>query len=192
MIEPLIRKPFSMLLFNDRITLELVSLDKTNQLWDIINEDRKKRSSIWPGLNTVDDLSEYIKDVIKANPAQEVVYCISTEKNKCIGTIHLHTLNYADHKLEIGYWIAQKHEGFGFVHDSIKLVENEVKDLGFHRIEIKCLDQNRRSIHVAERAGYVLEGIGADDCVRDGIFQSTYHFAKILDKNKTQNQLLNL
>lgn len=182
MIDPLIRRPFSLTLQGQRVCLHFAQDIQSHELWKSIQRDRIKRAQIWPGFNELSDLQQYIQNASKANPAQEVVYIISIPNNNAVGTIHIHTLNYFDHKLELGYWIENQFEGQGFVSESIKLIEQEIRQLGFHRIEIKCPEQNKESIRVAEKNNYQLECVAKHDCVVNGEFRSTCHFAKVFDE----------
>jgi ribosomal-protein-serine acetyltransferase len=61
---------------------------------------------------------------------------------------------------EIGYWIRERFEGRGLVTAAARaLTEIGFAELGLHRIEIKAGVENARSRSVAERLGYVFEGV---------------------------------
>lgn len=180
MIEPLKKNPFSLSLYKKRVVLNFANVDFSEALWKSIEQDKKDREAIWEWVKNKHDVEDYLKEVSKENPTSEVVYIISTENAPCIGTLHLHSISYGSHKLEIGYWIAKKFEGKGFVSEAIQCVEEEIKKQGFHRIEIKCNADNIRSVNLANKNGFILEGTGRQDSVENGVFRDTSHFGKIL------------
>jgi ribosomal-protein-alanine N-acetyltransferase len=180
MIEPLKKTPFSHSLRHKRVVLNFANADFTEKLWKTIEQDKKDRDAIWDWIKKIDDVGQYLTDSSKENPGQEVVFIISTDDAPCIGTLHLHTISHWNHKLELGYWIAKKFEGKGFASEAIQCVEEEIKKQGFHRIEIKCNADNIRSVNLANKNGFVLEGTGKQDCVENGLFRDTCHFGKIL------------
>ena len=64
----------------------------------------------------------------------------------------------------IGYWIGKQHEGKGYVAEAVGLLARVAFDqFKVKRLEIRCDDQNVRSAHVMERAGFVREGLLRND-----------------------------
>ncbi|MBK7892066.1 MAG: GNAT family N-acetyltransferase [Bdellovibrionales bacterium] len=99
---------------------------------------------------------------------------------KAIGSFHVHTISYSDHKAEIGYGIEKGEEGKGYVSESLQLVVAEMKRLGFNKVVINCDRNNVRSIQVAERNGFQREGLLLQDCIEYGRFRDSVIFGKIL------------
>ena len=67
-------------------------------------------------------------------------------------------------KFEIGYWCRRGETGKGYVSEGVAaLAELALGRLGGARVEIRCDDLNLRSAAVAERCGFALEGILAND-----------------------------
>lgn len=60
---------------------------------------------------------------------------------------------------EIGYWVDEEAEGQGLISRAASaLLTYAFTELRLHRIDLKCADTNTRSIRVAERLGFSLEG----------------------------------
>lgn len=179
MIEALEKKPFAKKLQGPRILLQKADAKFADPLWQSILRDRKHRAVSWPGISNVKDLRDYLSQVGTYLPADEVVYLLFKD-DEVIGSLHLHTLSYGSHKAELGYAIEKNHEGHGYVTEAVQLVEGEMRRLGFNRLEIRCNVDNRRSVKLAERNQYRLEGTLLQESVENGAYRDTAIFAKLL------------
>jgi len=100
-----------------------------------------------------------------------------------LGKGGLHSIDWRIPKFEIGYWIRTSHARRGFATEAtLGLVDLAARRLGARRIEISCDTRNAGSRRVAEKSGFVLEGVSrsarrdnddrlADSCVYARIFQ---------------------
>jgi len=60
----------------------------------------------------------------------------------------------------IGYWIDQKYANKGYTTRAVSLLTDfGLEELGLHRIEINLRPENDASKRVAEKCGYIFEGI---------------------------------
>jgi RimJ/RimL family protein N-acetyltransferase len=93
----------------------------------------------------------------------------------------LHRINWVVPKFEIGYWVRSTHSGQGYVHEVVQaLTKLAFEKFHAQRVEIRCDDRNLKSIRVAERAGFQLEGILRNDSRgAGGSLRSTRVYAKI-------------
>lgn len=64
---------------------------------------------------------------------------------------------------EIGYWLRSSEVGHGYMHEAVALLEKEVFTHDINRITIVNDVRNKRSMNVAERAGYHLDGVMRQD-----------------------------
>jgi ribosomal-protein-serine acetyltransferase len=77
-----------------------------------------------------------------------------------VGGSGLHRIDWNVMRFEIGYWVRSSLEGQGYIREAVAGVTAYAFDvIGAERIEIRCDRLNERSIAVARRAGYVMEGI---------------------------------
>ena len=60
---------------------------------------------------------------------------------------------------EIGYWLAKKMQGKGYMTKAVLLLEKVAFENGFNRLEIRNEPENPNSVNVAKRAGYHLDGV---------------------------------
>ena len=79
---------------------------------------------------------------------------------KLIGKGGFHTIVWDVPKFEIGYWVRTSAAGKGYCTEAVgALVDFAKRDLGAKRLEICSDPRNARSRNVAERCGFILEGI---------------------------------
>jgi [ribosomal protein S5]-alanine N-acetyltransferase len=78
-----------------------------------------------------------------------------------IGQITLGGISYGAYRGgHIGYWIDQSHANKGLTTRAVReLTRYGLEELGLHRIEINLRPENSASKRVAEKAGYVFEGL---------------------------------
>ncbi|KXK22661.1 MAG: GCN5-related N-acetyltransferase [Chloroflexi bacterium OLB15] len=76
-----------------------------------------------------------------------------------VGAIGLHRINWSVPVMEIGYWVRASLAGQGYVTEAVKgLAQFAFEQLEAERIEIRCDPLNEKSVAVARRAGFTLEG----------------------------------
>ena len=81
-----------------------------------------------------------------------------------VGGTGLHRIDWAVRRFEIGYWCRIRCQGHGFVTEAVRaLTEFAFAQLRARRVEVRMDDTNPRSVRVAERAGFALEGILRSD-----------------------------
>lgn len=75
------------------------------------------------------------------------------------GFVGLFDVDYAFQSAEIGYWVDKDAEGRGLIARGARaMLKYAFEELGLHRVELRCAASNARSIAVAERLGFRLEG----------------------------------
>jgi RimJ/RimL family protein N-acetyltransferase len=77
-----------------------------------------------------------------------------------LGSVGLHRTDWTLPKTEVGYWIRPSAGGQGFVSEGVQaLVDWSVNQLHAQRVELVTDEINSASRRVAERCGFVLEGV---------------------------------
>jgi RimJ/RimL family protein N-acetyltransferase len=99
---------------------------------------------------------------------------IEKATGELVGKGAFHHIDWMLPKFEIGYWLNTGYTGRGFCSEAVMgLVDFARTELGAVRLEIRSQPANERSRAVAERCGFVLEGVarsailGADNSLRD-------------------------
>jgi RimJ/RimL family protein N-acetyltransferase len=83
-----------------------------------------------------------------------------------VGGSGLHRIDWSVPRFEIGYWRRTGCEGRGLITEAVVALSRMAFDtLGACRVEIRMDARNERSVRVAERAGFGLEGVLRRDSV---------------------------
>jgi RimJ/RimL family protein N-acetyltransferase len=96
---------------------------------------------------------------------EQLHFSLWTKDGKtCVGGCGLHKLDWKVPSAEMGYWMRTSHAGKGLMTEAVRtLVKFGMEELKLGRIEIRCDERNVRSAKVAERAGFVREGLFRQD-----------------------------
>jgi [ribosomal protein S5]-alanine N-acetyltransferase len=80
----------------------------------------------------------------------------------------------------LGYWMGKAHAGQGHLTAALNLMVPTVfTSLKIRRIEAACLPDNKASLRVLEKVGFVQEGYARDYLAIDGVWRDHLLFAKI-------------
>lgn len=135
-------------------------------------------------LQTVEESERHCREMQAKWHTREVLdFCFLRRGDGAfLGKGGLHTIEWDIPKFEIGYWIRTASARQGIATEATgALVEMARDSLGARRIEITCDARNAASRRVAEKCGFVLEGIRrasrrttdgelADSCIYARIF----------------------
>jgi ribosomal-protein-serine acetyltransferase len=81
-------------------------------------------------------------------------------RGELAGGVICHDINRLDQGAEVGYWLGEAHTGKGLAtRASAAAVDHLLRAEHLHRIEMLCGVGNARSRAVAERLGFVNEGV---------------------------------
>lgn len=95
-----------------------------------------------------------------------------------VGSLSVMNINWVTGKSELGYWINSENEGKGLISESVKLIEDYIFSRGFNKIEIRCTEDNLRSIAIAKKFNYHFDGKIRDDLYEHGEFRNTLVYSK--------------
>ena len=179
MLVALERKPFAKSLQGPRLVLMRAQAEHAKALWPSVLRDRELRGLSWPQIESFEEFQNYFEESDSEMPKSEVVYVLFKD-GAAIGTLHIFSFSYPNHRVEIGYGIEQTYEGQGLVSEAIALAEGELRSLGFNRLEIRCDATNKRSVALAKRNHFVQEAYLKQECIEDGKYRDTLIFAKFL------------
>ncbi|WP_224417125.1 MULTISPECIES: GNAT family protein [unclassified Modicisalibacter] len=147
----------------EAVELKLLSLDHTEQLFDLVNGNREHLREWLPwvdGTQTSTDTESFIKSALSQYEAGHgPQYVIFYEGAMC-GVCGFHPFDLANRIGGIGYWLSQICVGKGIMTSAVRsLVKTGFNEHEMNRIEIACATGNARSRAVPERLGFTFEGL---------------------------------
>lgn len=110
---------------------------------------------------TLDDAKQFITEIAPATlkAGAGIVFAIEHE-NEFVGCIDVKRAERLNGNCEIGYWTMPEHRGRGFMSQALAVLSKWVLlEQGFARVEVKVAVENRSSQRVAEKAGFMREGV---------------------------------
>lgn len=147
---------------NDQILLKLRDESHAQESFDLIvaNPNLREWMQWYDKVRTARDALDNIETNIEDCDLKTDYHLGIFYKNKMVGMISLHAVNYLVNKAAIGYWLAKEHEGKGIVTQSVKaLLSFAFVDLKLNKVEIGAGVTNYRSRKIPEKLGFVLEGV---------------------------------
>ncbi|MFC0189968.1 GNAT family N-acetyltransferase [Fictibacillus aquaticus] len=109
--------------------------------------------------NSVKDARNFMKMVGKRQKEQTDLLGFIWYRNAMAGSIALYDLKWHNRSASIGYWVGTGFEGNGIAQRaSYGMLMYAFYQLGLNRIELRAAENNTRSIRLAERLGFKLEG----------------------------------
>jgi len=80
-------------------------------------------------------------------------------QEQIVGTIGYNQFDWANRKVDIGYWLGAQYQGKGVMTRSCRaLIEYAFDDLKLNKVEIRCATSNTRSCAIPQRLGFTHEG----------------------------------
>lgn len=112
---------------------------------------------------SVEDSKAFIQNSLQQFAHNEGFQMGVWYKGKLAGGIGYHPIDWADRKVEIGYWLGERFQGKGLMTKACStLVTYAFDELGLHKVEIHCAAENIRSCAIPKRLGFTQEGILRD------------------------------
>lgn len=88
------------------------------------------------------------------------LYLLRKEDGAFVGGSGLHRMDWSVPRFEIGYWCRTRFVGQGYVSEAVRGIRDfAFRELHAQRVEVHCDPLNERSVRVAERTGFVREGL---------------------------------
>lgn len=109
--------------------------------------------------------SDSAREVLELNRSRwaagtGATFSICDQKDACLGHVWVN-LDLADsNRGSVGYWLLPEARGKGFATRSVQLISRwALGDLGLARLSLTTEPSNEKSLRVAQRSGFVREGV---------------------------------
>lgn len=148
---------------NGDIELRSLSVDRYQELFDLTEKNRsylRKTMSWLDFTKTEDDSKKFIEVSIEKEKIGTGIVFEIWYKGEFVGLIDFHNIENRNAIGRIGYWIGEEYQGHGIVTEACKLIiKYGFEKLNLNRIEIVCALHNPKSGAVAQRLGFIKEGV---------------------------------
>lgn len=129
----------------------------------ILERDREYLSKwlSWPAEAVGDEFFlKFIERSLKDYAEGKSLTCAMLHDGAVVGNVSLNSINHTLKRTEIGYWLCSDQQGKGIVTRSVaKLIDLAFDEFEMRKAQISAATENRPSRRVAERLGFVLEGV---------------------------------
>jgi ribosomal-protein-serine acetyltransferase len=137
--------------------------DDAEKLFRLTDNNRKYLEPWLDWIHKVkeeDDSKRFIEDSIQKYQDKVSMEMGIWENDVLIGCIGLHGLSERARRANVGYWLGNEYSGQGIMTKSVKsLIDYSFNKLNLNRIGVEIATENKKSLAVAERLGFVKEGV---------------------------------
>jgi ribosomal-protein-serine acetyltransferase len=163
------------------VVIRPVKADDAGMLAAVVRENREHLNVFLPKvatLSTVEAASAHLaRATVRAAEGEIFEWHLFMGDSLC-GSVRVRDIDYADRKASIGYFVGSQFSGKGIVSSALRAVLGWCFDtLGLNRIELRCATSNAPSIRVAERLGFMREGLLRQDECLHGAFVDHYVYS---------------
>jgi len=148
---------------DDDLLLRQLSESDAKPLSAVIDENRQYLREWLPWLdtsNSPEDTMAFIRTTLEQFSNSDGFASGIWYKNAVVGTIGFHKIDWLNRSVEIGYWLAEAHQGKGIVTRACKaFMDHAFGEWHLHRVQIRCAVGNAKSCRIPERLGFVKEGM---------------------------------
>lgn len=166
---------------NEKLSLKLGTLSDAPRFFNVIQENQAylRRYIPWVDhIHTENDAEAFLLKWRDNYQYGKGFNFLIISDNQIIGTIGFNYFDNLNKKTDIGYWLTQKAQGRGIIHECcIAVMKYVFLDLRYHRIEVRCAIDNLASQRVPERLGFTKEGILREAMLVEGEFIDSILYA---------------
>lgn len=181
------------LLLPDCIKGEQLQLQRSlpshaSAVWQYVKDNQdffmKWQNTCWKNEK---EIADYFTELNSDKDAKDIYYTIFLG-DKIIGTINCWDISTWRMACQLGYEINPEYAGKGYMTEAVDLLVKELISAGFVRIKIECATENIASMKLAEKAGFICEGIMKKDVFIKSLnrFCDTAVFAIVNEDNATK------
>lgn len=106
-----------------------------------------------------------------------------------LGSVDLHHIDWERRSFALGYWLRDTAEGHGYMSEAVRTVTDYAFDaLAASKVELRCDARNVRSAAVAERLGFVREGLlRCEERAKDGTLADVLCYGLVADEPRWES-----
>lgn len=147
---------------DENTMMAMVEMRDADELFALVDASRMYLREWLPWVDasrTKEDTEEFIGTAQKQYVDGNGFQCCIRFKGKIVGVIGFHRLDTIHKHTEIGYWLAEEHQGRGIMTKCCRaLVDFAFREYEMNRVEIRAAVENHKSRAIPERLGFTHEG----------------------------------
>lgn len=166
-----------------RLLLRRYQLPDASWLFEVFREERERLKNDFPTRAAVEqeaDAEVFLIHTLQQWRSRTALYFTVWDKEQraYVGEVGLKEIVWSIPRGDISYFVVKKAEGKGIASEAVRtLVEFAFDVLHVNKLQIRCAVDNVRSQRVAERCGFIREGVLRADGVRpDGQLVDLIYF----------------
>jgi len=163
-----------------RLFLRELALADAAALFDLYADRKRMR---WHGIEPFPDIAaaeERIRKLLemRLTPNPATPWAIELSSGTFIGSCGLFAWNRNWRKCSVGYELTRAAEGHGYMHEALHaVISYGFRELALNRIEAQVHPNNKRSIAVLTRLGFLEEGRLRQAAYWSGAYQDMLQFS---------------
>jgi ribosomal-protein-serine acetyltransferase len=155
-------------------------------LAELVRNNLTQISSFLPAvaaLATVAGAKNHLQRVAELAVREELLEWNLFSDGALCGSLRINHIEKDTHKVAIGYFVGTEYQGRGIATKSVRAVTAYCFNvLNVNRIELRCATSNGPSMRVAERSGFIREGILRQAELLGGAYADLYLYSLLRDE----------
>jgi ribosomal-protein-serine acetyltransferase len=142
--------------------LRLLEEDDAEELYALIDGDRERLAQWlpWAHTQTLEATRAFIRATRRQVAEDDGMQTALQVGGRIAGVVGVHGVSWQHRSTSIGYWLAEAYTGRGLMTAAVRAYTRHAFGAWrLHRVELRAAVGNVRSQAVAERAGFVREGV---------------------------------
>jgi ribosomal-protein-serine acetyltransferase len=144
------------------VRLRLLADADAPELYRVIDGDRERLAQWlpWAHAQTLEATQAFIRATRRQLAEDDGMQTAIEIGGRIAGVVGVHGVSWLHGSTTIGYWLAEEFTGRGIMTAAVRAYARHAFGMwGLHRMELRAAVGNTRSQAVAERAGFVREGV---------------------------------
>lgn len=161
----------------DRLILRRFNRRDTDALFEAVENSLPQLSEFLPWAHagySKEDATGYIRDSIvswRETRAFDYTIRLRSHPSQHLGNISIWQVSRLSRTGEIGYWVRSDHAGRGIATEATAaLLDKGFMHLGLHKVTLRIAQGNRSSERVAEKLGFIREGVLREELRINGVW----------------------
>lgn len=164
----------------DRLRMRPLALADALEVFAYARDPEVARTLTWEPHASLADSERFVQSVLEAYERDEAApwALVLKETGRVVGTLGFGSWSKRHKNAEIGYALAREHWNRGLMTEAVEAaLRFGFTQMGLHRIEARCLPENRASARVLEKNGMRREGTLRDAMFVKGAFRTLHVYA---------------